>query len=187
MIRSATIAVLLAVSSGMALAQQSQPYAAFRDRPIKALSGQEVADLRAGRGMGLALAAELNGYPGPAHVLEHAAALGLNEAQRARTQALHDAMKAEAVPLGELLIAQEANLDGQFRDRTVTSASLTAATEGIGATQAALRAAHLRYHLTMLDVLTPDQVRRYRELRGYTGSAGHSAHGAHGAGRPGSE
>src|SRR5919107_1454461 len=42
-------------------------------RPVKSLSEQQVADLRAGRGMGLALPAELNGYPGPMHVLEHAA------------------------------------------------------------------------------------------------------------------
>jgi hypothetical protein len=33
------------------------------------LSEQQVAYLKAGRGMGLALPAELNGYPGPAHVL----------------------------------------------------------------------------------------------------------------------
>ena len=40
------------------------PYAGMQSRPIKALSEQQVADLQAGRGMGLALAAELNGYPG---------------------------------------------------------------------------------------------------------------------------
>lgn len=179
MIRSAAMTFLLAAASGPALAQHAQPYAGLQDRPVKALSGQQVADLRAGRGMGLALAAELNGYPGPAHVLEHAAALGLSDEQRTRTQALYDAMQAEAVPLGERLIAQEAELDGQFRSRAITPASLTAATEEIGATQAALRAAHLRYHLTMLDVLTDDQVRRYRELRGYALGAGHGPHGAH--------
>lgn len=41
------------------------PYAGFQQRPVKALSEQQVADLRAGRGMGYVLAAELNGYPGP--------------------------------------------------------------------------------------------------------------------------
>jgi hypothetical protein len=46
------------------------PYAGLQQRPVKALSEQQVADLRAGRGMGLALAAELNGYPGPLHVIE---------------------------------------------------------------------------------------------------------------------
>jgi hypothetical protein len=34
--------------------------------------------------MGLALAAELNGYPGPAHVIELAKSLGLSEPQRAK-------------------------------------------------------------------------------------------------------
>ena len=46
------------------------PYAEMQGRSIKALSDQQIADLNTGRGMGLALAAELNGYPGPSHVLE---------------------------------------------------------------------------------------------------------------------
>jgi hypothetical protein len=33
--------------------------------------------------------------------------------------------------------------------------------------QGELRAVHLRYHLLMLDVLTPAQVTKYSELRGY--------------------
>jgi hypothetical protein len=49
---------------------QHQPYTGMQARSVKALSEQQVADLQAGRGMGLALAAELNGYPGPIHVLE---------------------------------------------------------------------------------------------------------------------
>jgi hypothetical protein len=72
-------------ASVLAYAQQhATPYAGFQQRTVKALSEQEIADLRAGRGMGLALAAELNGYPGPAHVLEKADALGLSSAQRAK-------------------------------------------------------------------------------------------------------
>ena len=43
-----------------AAAQASQSYADMRTRSIKALSDQQIADLRAGRGMALALAAELN-------------------------------------------------------------------------------------------------------------------------------
>ena len=64
--------------------------------------------------MGLALAAELNGYPGPMHVLELADSLHLSDQQRAKMQELFAAMKAEAIPLGERLIAQEADLDKQF-------------------------------------------------------------------------
>lgn len=152
---------------GPSLAQSQQPYAGFEGRSIKALSEQQIADLRAGRGMGLALAAELNGYPGPMHVLEFADSLGLSDQQRAKMQELFAAMKTEAIPLGERLIAQEADLNKQFADKTITSASLAASTEAIGATHAALRQAHLKYHLFTIEVLTPAQVQRYAELRGY--------------------
>ena len=39
--------------SNVALAQGNQPYAEMEQRPIKALSEQQVADLKAGRGMSL--------------------------------------------------------------------------------------------------------------------------------------
>ena len=79
--------------------------------------------------MGLALPAELNGYPGPSHVLENADALGLSAEQRERTKGLFEAMKAEAVPVGERLIEQEAKLDRLFAERAITPANLNAATE----------------------------------------------------------
>jgi hypothetical protein len=69
-------------------AQAQAPYAGLQMRPIKALSEQQVADLSSGRGMGLALAAELNGYPGPSHVLELADKLDLTTEQRARPGAI---------------------------------------------------------------------------------------------------
>jgi len=161
----ATVAMLVWPSLG--LAQHAQPYAGLQNRAVKALSDQQIADLRAGRGMGLALPAELNGYPGPMHVLEHADALSLTQGQRERTAALIVAMKAEAIPAGERLIEQEASLDALFAGQAVTPFALTESTREIGATQAALREAHLKYHLAMMHVLTSDQVRRYRELRGY--------------------
>ena len=117
--------------------------------------------------MGLALPAELNGYPGPSHVLENADALGLSAEQREHTKGLFEAMKAEAVPVGERLIEQEAKLDRLFADREVTPANLNAATKEIGMTQVRLRQTHLKFHLAMMDVLSPAQVERYRELRGY--------------------
>ncbi len=176
------VVLALLLLSGPALAQGAhQPYAAMKDRSVKALSEQQISDLRSGRGMGLALPAELNGYPGPLHVLEHADALALTEQQRTRTRALFDEMKGEAVPLGERLIREEAELDRLFASKSVLPASIEAATRAIGVTQGELRAAHLRYHLVMMDVLTPEQVRRYGELRGYGGpSRGHTGgHGHH--------
>jgi Spy/CpxP family protein refolding chaperone len=152
---------------GVCLAQSHSPYAGLETRAIKALSDQQVSDLRAGLGLSLALAAELNGYPGPRHTLELARELSLSDAQRAEVEKLHADMRAESVPIGETLIAQEADLDRQFADKTVTAASLGASTQAIGRTQALLRATHLKYHLLTLAVLTPEQAQRYAQLRGY--------------------
>jgi hypothetical protein len=158
------VAVVLATGPSEA---QQQPYAGLQSRPVKSLSDQQMADLRAGRGMGLALAAELNGYPGPAHVLELSDKLHLSDLQRVRVAELFAAMKAETIPIGERVIAQEQDLERLFATKAVTPASLEAAVISIAATQGALRAAHLRYHLTILAELTPEQVKRYSELRGY--------------------
>lgn len=141
----------------------------LEQRAVKALSAQQIADLKGGKGMGLALAAELNGYPGPMHVLEHADSLKLTAQQRERTMALIATMKAEAILVGERLIEQETRLDQLFAKREITLAALAAVTTEIGATQALIREAHLKYHLAMMDVLSPDQLALYRSLRGYGG------------------
>ena len=160
--------------SAPVFAQHAAPYAGMQARPVSGLTEQQVADLQAGRGMGLALPAELNGYPGPLHVIELAEQLGLSPDQLAGARRLFEAMKADAVPLGHRLIQQEAELDGLFAMKAVTPVSLGDATRRIGQTQAELREAHLKYHLAMLAVLSPDQVRRYGELRGYgTGAPAH--------------
>jgi hypothetical protein len=143
------------------------PYSGLQTRSIKALSEEQVADLTAGRGMGLALAAELNGYPGPSHVLELADKLDLSSEQRARVQKLFDSMKQEALPLGSKLIEQETELDQQFANHTVTPASLKSATAAIAATQGELRETHLKYHLITVTFLTDSQRQRYSEMRGY--------------------
>src|SRR5690349_7969437 len=95
-----TIAALLALLVVPAEAQQHQhghsPYSGMYQRDIKALSNEQIAELQAGRGMGLARAAELNGYPGPLHVLEMADRLQLTMEQKQRVQELYEGMKGEA-------------------------------------------------------------------------------------------
>jgi Spy/CpxP family protein refolding chaperone len=150
------------------------PYAGWDGRAIKALSPEQIDNLQSGRGMGLALAAELNGYPGPRHVLDLAAQLGLTAFQRAETQRLFDAMQAEAVALGEQVIAGEAALERLFATGTASDAAIMAAAVEVGRAQGVLRAHHLRYHVATRDLLSPHQVARYRQLRGY---AAEDAHG----------
>jgi len=165
------MAALLILLAGPGEAQQHQhghsPYAGWQQRGVKALSDQLLGDLRAGRGMGLALAAELNGYPGPLHVLELADRLQLSSDQAQRVRGLYEAMKSEAIAVGEKLVAAELELDRQFAERKITPAILASIAAQIGERQGELRAVHLKYHLTTAELLTPDQKRRYSELRGY--------------------
>lgn len=173
--RLSIVIVILAATVTEALSQHAPapPYAGLQARSVKALSDAQVADLKAGRGMGLALPAELNGYPGPMHVLELAAELGLSEAQGERMRRLVAEMKAEAMSLGERIVARETDLDRLFAGRAITPASLQEATEAIAGLQGSLRFAHLRFHLATVELLTPNQRQRYGELRGYGGSEGH--------------
>lgn len=143
------------------------PYAGMQARSIKALSAEQLADLRAGKGMAMALPAELNGYPGPAHVLELADRLGLDEAQRRQTQHLMSRMKSEAVALGERLVAAESELDRLFSQRRASPAAVADASAATARAHGLLRASHLQYHLDMTELLTPAQLVRYRQLRGY--------------------
>ena len=170
-----TAAVLLASASVFA----QTPYAGMQTRAVKALSEQQVSDLTAGRGMGLALAAELNGYPGPSHVLELADQLELSANQRDRIKALFESMKAEAQPLGSKLIAQETELDRLFATHSISPATLKASTVAIAVTQGELRETHLKYHLSTADILNASQLLRYAELRGYAGDSDYQMHHHH--------
>jgi hypothetical protein len=165
------IAALLILLAGPTVAQQHEhghsPYSGLEHRDVKALSEQQMADLRAGRGMGLALAAELNGYPGPLHVLELADRLRLTPEQKQRVQQLFEAMKTEAIAAGEKLIASERELDQAFAAHSITASRLTALMTQIGERQGVVRAAHLKYHLATVEVLSTEQIRRYAQLRGY--------------------
>src|SRR6478735_7020166 len=131
--------VLAGAVVGLPPAFAQTPYAGLEARPVKALSEQQIADLKAGRGMGLALPAELNGYPGPSHLLELADPIGLTGAQRQMVRGLFDDMKAETIPIGEQLIAQETELDALFATRVATAERVAALTAEIGGTQARLR------------------------------------------------
>lgn len=143
------------------------PYSGWEKRQIKALSTEQIGDLEAGRGMGLALAAELNGFPGPAHVIELAKELGLSDRQLQEARDLMERMKAETIPLGRQVIEEERRLDFLFVERKIDPESLEQATRRIGSAQSKLRAAHLGYHLVMVELLSADQIAQYARLRGY--------------------
>lgn len=166
-------AALLAVF-GNAYAQS--PYVGQESHEIKALAPQEVSDLLAGKGMGFAKAAELNGYPGPMHVLELAAQLQLTPDQTAKTEALFTQMKARAVDIGRQVVEEERALDRQFAAKSITPMALQASLERIATLQAALRRAHLGTHLEQIALLSETQIAAYAQLRGYGAGGDHSRH-----------
>lgn len=173
----AALSLLVAVSAAGPLAAQhdhgvhdhTSPYVDFLDRDIKALSADDVEGLRTGMGLGFALAAELNGHPGPRHVLDMAPMLALTDEQRAATQAVFDEMDAAARALGEDVVELERALDRGFADGTLTEVRLDELLGAIGAARGRLRAVHLRAHLQMVPILTDDQRATYQQARGYGG------------------
>ncbi len=134
-------------------------------QPPSGLSPQQMEGLLAGRGMGLSMPAEMNGKPGPLHVLEHADALGLSEAQRRTAAELVADMKAAAIPLGREMVTGEARLDAAFAAASTDAAAAKALVAEIAALQGRLRWVHLEAHLAMAAALTPEQAARYDQLR----------------------
>jgi LTXXQ motif family protein len=163
-------AAAIAILPGAGVAAETAPYAGQQGREIKALSSTEIADFEAGRGMGMAKAAELNHYPGPAHVIELRDRLRLSPQQRAAVEAIFARMSAAAKPLGAELVARERTLDAAFRTGEATPATVATATAEIGAVQGRLRAVHLAAHLETRALLSAQQIGLYEELRGYGGS-----------------
>src|SRR5690625_3119950 len=103
--------------SSQSSASVRSPYAGEETREIKALAKSQIAGLLAGKGMGYGKAAELNGYPGPAHVLELQEALALTAEQRKATETIFQQMQAAAKDLGADLVAAEGALDNAFSNK----------------------------------------------------------------------
>lgn len=146
-------------------------YAGLQDRPIKTLSAEDADALLAGRGMGFAMAAELNGYPGPRHVLEHADALSLDDGQQLATEALMQAHLERARALGAELVAAERALDEAFGRRSIDADRLDELVAAAARLRGRLRAEHLRTHLQQTALMSAEQIHRYKELRGYSEQA----------------
>ncbi len=177
--RTASLALAVLLPVAAAHADTPAPYAGEQHRAIKALSPAEIGDLAAGRGMGLAKAAELNSYPGPIHVLELADRLALTPDQRTATQDLMARMRGDARRVGAAILAAEQALDRDFAARRIDDAALQAKLAEIGALNGELRFIHLRTHLAQAAILTPAQIRQYDALRGYAGGEAKPAHGGH--------
>jgi hypothetical protein len=161
-------------ASSLTANAETSAYTGMEHADIKALSADEQATLLDGKGMGFARAAELNGYPGPAHVLALGTELGLTAGQLARTRELFARMQSVARSLGARLIEEERTLDRLYASRAATVAKVNRQLARIEGTRARLRGVHLNAHLEQAALLNGAQIARYSGLRGY--SAPHAGH-----------
>ena len=179
MIRSTIVAVLVLAAPARAQDEGARhadatlsPYAGAEQRGIKSLSAEDVEELERGGGWGLALAAELNGVPGPTHLLELRAELELEASQVTRIRALRDDMRRGAIATGRHFIAAERALSEAFASNVPTEDELRRLTRAAGLARAALREVHLSAHLKTPSMLTAEQMLKYAELRGYAPADG---------------
>jgi|ERR1051326_3213494 hypothetical protein len=174
----ALIVIFAASASAQQPPGQVSPYREQQRAGARGLSPQEIDDLEAGRGLGLARAAELNGYPGPRHVLDAARdrQMSLTPEQREGVQRVFDAMARDAQRIGARVIAEEQALEAAFRGGTIGEAELNERVSRLALMQGELRQVHLRAHLATRALMTDVQVARYNELRGYDAAAPATGH-----------
>ena len=145
------------------------PYADRYDRAatIRTLTPDEIAQIERGEGAGFALPAELNGVPGPRHVLDLAHELRLTHDQVTRVQGIYNEMRAAVTPAGRLYLAAQSRLEADFRAGTLTETDLPIRVAEVARLEGELAVGHLTAHLRTANVLSPEQIAAYNELRGY--------------------
>ena len=140
------------------------------DRVIKSLSAKDIEDLTLGNGMGFAKAAELNGYPGPKHVLDMQEELSLEKEQIRSIKLIFEEMKSQAQLQGQTLISLEKSLNEHFSNASITNDVLEGALKNISEVRSNLRYIHLSAHIQTTEILSESQIKKYNQLRGYSGN-----------------
>ncbi|MGH1438645.1 MAG: hypothetical protein ACRBBR_00930 [Cellvibrionaceae bacterium] len=148
-------------------------YSGQENRPIKSLSESDMLALKNGSGWGLAKSAELNGLPGPVHVIELQEELDLSESQLKQVQAIWQNMNSEAIKQGERYIQAEKAIERYFQERRDNAQELKALLAHSAQQLALLRGVHLDAHLKIKPILSQHQVMLYKRHRGYDHSSAH--------------
>lgn len=161
------------ISSSNTSSFQTSPYAGQELRDIKSLSDNDLQSLQNGTGEafgGIAKLAELNGYPGPRHVLDMASELQLTDGQRMEIELIYQNMSNKAKSIGAAIIAVEQDMDRSFANKTITEENLKLMLDKSADLYGQLRIVHLSAHLDTVQILTIEQVQMYNTIRGYDSS-----------------
>ena len=79
-------------------------------------SAADIAEIQSGGGWGLAKPAELNGLPGPKHLLELRREIHLTDAQARSVETLFNRMRKQAIAESQILLQHERALDRLFSE-----------------------------------------------------------------------
>lgn len=142
-------------------------YKGEENREIKSLSQADIEQLKAGKGWGLAKAAELNGVPGPSHVLDMREEIKLSSDQSSKIQEIFEIMQGKAITVGTKMINKEKELNLAFTDGEIQPSKLKKLTSELGELRGELTYIHLEAHLKTAEILTEEQITSYKKLRGY--------------------
>ncbi len=155
------------------------PYVSQLDSPVRGLDSEEVNDLLNGRGAGFARSAELNGVPGPRHVLDMQQELELSPEVTEQFEAIFVQMQSQAKVFGEEIIHKESLLSRGFAAGTLSETEMREQVEELAILYGELRATHLQAHFHTEPLLSAKQVDQYNTLRGYTNTSGQPMPGNH--------
>lgn len=137
------------------------------DVAIRSMTAEEIEQIRQGRGASLALPAELNGVPGPRHVLDLADELALTDDQRVNIEVIFRQFQSAVIPAGDHYLAAVQTLEEAFRSQKVTAGNLPELVEEVSRLEGELVAIHLLAHLSTAQALNAEQIATYNRLRGY--------------------
>ena len=158
------------ISSSNTSSFQTSPYAGQELRDIKSLSDDDTQSLQNGTGEafgGMAKLAELNGYPGPRHVLDMVSGLQLTDGQSMDIERIYQNMSNDAKSIGAAIVDIEQDMDGAFANKTITEENLKSMLDKSADLYGQLRFVHLSAHLDTIQMLTIEQVQMYNTMRGY--------------------
>lgn len=155
----ALLALAMIAAPGICRAQADGPRPA-----ISTITQEEMEALTNGSSSGAGRPAEVNGYPGPKRLVEHAAELGLTADQLAKVKTLNQGMKREAMELGGRIVEGETALDALLKSGSVDRKRLASLVSDIAGLRGRMRLVHLQLHFALRELLTDEQLLRYRAL-----------------------
>lgn len=137
---------------------------------IKSLSSEDIESLETGTGDAfgsMAKLAELNGYPGPRHILDLGKELGLTTVEKEYIIIIYNDMKREALISGQEILQIEKTANELFANKSISDSELQRLIIKSAENYGKLRYIHLTTHLKIMDILSQEQIILYNTLHDY--------------------